>query len=88
MKAYVLWTRRGPVAVGDLDALKVRAEKMATKIVGDTQYKWEPVAVGEDDDWASHLGMHRRSQATGRWLQMPYIIDEVPVVATKKKAGT
>jgi hypothetical protein len=86
-RTYVLWASDGPVAAGDLDALKSRAEKTVTKIVGDTQYKWEPVEKGEDDDWDNRQALHRRSNATGSWLQMQYFIDEVTVLAAKKKAG-
>jgi hypothetical protein len=83
-KTHVLWASGGPVAAGDLDALKGRAEKMLTKIVGATQYKWEPVEKGEDDDWDNRLVLTRKA-GPDRWIQMPYFIDEVPVLAKGSK---
>jgi hypothetical protein len=85
-KTYVLSSGSGPIAAGDLDALKARAEKSITGITGDNEYKWEKVEESEDEP-STRLGLHRRNRTSGRWIYVKNFIDEVPVVADKKKAG-
>lgn len=86
-KTYVLWASKGPIEAGDLDALKARAEKLVTKVVGQSDMKWEPVEKVEDDDPDNRLSLHRRNQSSRSWISLPYFIDEVPVAVAKKKAG-
>jgi hypothetical protein len=86
-KTHVLWASKGPIAAGDLDTLKVRAEKMVTAIVGATEYRWDQVEKVEDDDPENRLSLYRKNTSASTWINLPYFIDEVPVVAPKKKAG-
>lgn len=84
-KTYVLVTNVGPVAAGDdLDALKAHGEKLIAKIVGATQFKWEPVEKAEEDDPDNRLGLYRKAGPQGRWIYVGQYIDEVPVVGAKK----
>lgn len=84
-KTFVLSDGTGPVAAGDLEALKVRAEKMVTAIVGATTFKWETVEETDDDERNNRLQLHRKSGASDRWIYVKTYIDEVALVAAKKK---
>jgi hypothetical protein len=83
-KTYVLWSDTGPVAVGDLDVVKARGEKILKDLTTSTRFKWVPV---EDEKHPGRLALHRWVDMTGSWINVQKYIDAVPVVAAKKKAG-
>lgn len=83
---HVLSVHTGPIATGDLDALKAFAEKRVAKIVGvATEFKWEPAEKGEDGLPEDRLELHRTM--CGRWIDVGCFIDEVPRLAPTRKAG-
>lgn len=85
-KMYVLWSSdKGPIAVGDLHPLKMRAERMITDIVGTTQFKWEPVEQAKDTDPDNRLALHRKAHGKdGRWINVRHFIDQVPRLTEKQ----
>lgn len=86
-KTYVLSTEAGPVAAGDLDALKARGEKMVTEIVGATTFRWEKVEEAEDVEQDNRLRLFRKNSASGKWIHVRTYIEEVPLLVDKNPAG-
>lgn len=80
-KTYVLWSSKGPVAAGDLDAVKARGEKMLKDLTTSTRFKWEPV-----EEHPGRLALHRWVDMTSDWINVQQYLDEVPTLTVNKKA--